>query len=129
MHTAMAWNSSIPVTEVPHRCRGTSPGVPGTTSAQCPTLAAEAALAQEAPAAEGAVPNQEKTVLSRGWGGERGRTCLSPAKTTLSPTTAGALGPAELLPGVARAKAGGQAGSLGAWVDLSTPKCLEIVLR
>ena len=78
--------------------------------------------------AEGAALNQGKTVLSQG-GGERGSIRVSPAKTTLSPTIAGVLAPAEILPGRARAKACGQAGSLDVWVDLSTPKCLEIMLR
>jgi len=79
--------------------------------------------------AEGAALNQEHTVLSRDGRGERRSISVSPAETTLSPTIAGELAPAEILPGVARAKARGQAGSLDAWVDLSTPKCLEIMLR
>lgn len=61
--------------------------------------------------------------------GKRGSTCASPAKTKLSPTIAGVLAPADVLSGIARAKARGQAGSLDAWEDLPTPKRLEIMLR
>lgn len=74
--------------------------------------------------AEGAALSLEKTLLSQAKGGV---SVCSLSNPHCPPP--GVLSPAEILPGMARAKAHGQAGSLDVWVDLSTPKHMEITLR
>lgn len=54
---------------------------------------------------------------------EKGGACVSPCQNHTVPTNTGVLPSAEIM------QRHGQAGSLHTWVDLSTPKCMEIMLR